>query len=237
MARRSRLMHRLVVGLFCVGMPWLLGAQGGGAGEKEEEPSSFRPETPPAGSGGGGGVCESFPVRICPNKPTTQCTCGYICLDKDCLPAPPNCETDADCPSGACEGGKCRCDAFAEAKDCNPEVSDGHSYACSSGFCTQMPDQCVGEGTKCGEDGVCRRSQCYERCASDLVCPVGLVCKQNGLCGPRFEADDGAPRYTCATRGGTEGNGGAGAWMFALVAAMVGVRARGRWSAGGSRAA
>lgn len=224
MAQRGRLSHRLILGLFCIGA--LLGAYEDGAGRDPEEPTSLRPETPPAGgAGGSGNVCEGE-FRRCTNNPTRLCDCGYICPDEDCLPAPPFCERDDDCPSGFCQGGKCKCSQIPGIDECNPRVPDGHTYACSgAGFCVQLPDQCQGSGTPCGDDGVCGQGQCYERCSSDLDCPASLVCKQDRFCGPTLVPDGLPPPYSCAARGG---EGRRGAWLFVIAAIAAALRARSR---------
>lgn len=222
MAAQSRLSPRLIVGLFCAGV--LMGARGDGAGGTNE-PAALRPETPAGGAGGSGPICEGE-FRRCKNNPTRLCDCGYICPDEDCLPAPPNCEKDEDCPSGACAGGKCKCQTGPGIDQCNPQVPDKHTYVCSAeSFCVQLPDQCNEEGAGCGEDGVCRRSQCYERCSSDLDCPLSLVCKEDRFCGPVLVPDGMPAAYACAARGG---QGEDAAWLFVLVAIAAGLRARSR---------
>ncbi|MDI3287479.1 hypothetical protein [Polyangium sp. 15x6] len=226
MAERGRLSHRLILGVFCVGA--LLGAyrDGDGAGGAPEH-ASLRPETPPGGgAGGNGNVCEGEILR-CKNNPTRLCDCGYICPDDACLPAPPNCEEHTDCPSGVCEGGKCRCIEAPGVDQCNPKVSDKHTYTCNSaGFCMQLPDQCNVEGAPCGDDGICRRSQCHERCSSDRDCPASLVCKKDRFCGAALVPDGPPLMYSCAAGGG-KGDGG-DAWLFVIVGIAATIRARSR---------
>ncbi|MDI1434285.1 hypothetical protein [Polyangium sorediatum] len=216
----------MILGLFC--LVTLLGAYGDGAGGLDEPWVSLRPETPPAGgAGGSGGICGEMPR--CPNKPTQFCLCGYICPDKECLPVPPYCEKDKDCPSGVCLGGKCKCSQVPGVDECNPPQRDEHSYTCSGeGYCVQLPDQCEGEGTECGDEGegVCRRSQCYERCTSDRDCPASLVCKTDRFCGAVMIADGPPPAYSCKARGGEAE--GRGAWLFVLVGIAAAIRARSR---------
>ena len=225
MAEPRRFSHRVLLGLFC--LVTLLGAYGDGVGGVDEPRASLRPETPPAGgAGGSGGICEGE-IRRCTNNPTQLCDCGYICPDKECLPAPPHCEKNTDCPSGACQGGKCKCSQVPGVDECNPRLSDGHSYVCSGeGFCVQLPDQCQGEGTACGVEGVCRRSQCYERCTTDRDCPASLVCKNDRFCGGALVVDGPPPAYSCRARGGEAE--GRGAWLFVLVGIAAAIRARSR---------
>lgn len=223
MAERGRFSQRVIIGLVCLGA--LLGAYGDGAGGVEER-ASLRPETPPAGgAGGSGNVCEAE-LRKCPNSPAL-CPCGYVCPDAECLPAPPHCEFDTDCPSGACQGGKCRCSEGGGFDPCTPRVPDKHTYTCGvEGFCLQLPDQCDTEGAPCGDDGICRRSQCYERCSSDVDCAVSLVCKRDRFCGPALVPDGPPQMYSCAAGGG-EGEG-RGAWLFVIVGIAAAIRGRSR---------
>ena len=127
-----------------------------------------------------------------------ECPNGGICVNGDCVFAPP-CVIDADCPAtDRCNNGRCVVvggTACVDSSTCN-------GLLCQRGVCVVCPnDAACGAGFVCGPDGrcvaggppipcsnsstcnglVCQQGQCVT-CSAAVACEAGLVCGTDGRC-------------------------------------------------------
>jgi hypothetical protein len=124
---------------------------------KEDCPPSFPGcgnNGPPRGHVDWGGACSN----------SSECKQGLLCLDDTCELAP-SCQTDADCPAGACSGGKC--DIGSSSKPGSPyaknwfglHVAQDVMFVGGSDVCTQSAQ--ANENFACYYGGRGERTAAY----------------------------------------------------------------------------
>lgn len=137
------------------------------------------------------GTSCDLPSGYCITKPKTcakssQCSSGYVCLDKTCKPGRTPCEADAACGAAAyCSNGAC--------KDSDLCTGDTSCAAAGAGFVCDARGTCVPgppgpkactEGAGCDEgfcvDGSC--GACVGDCGGGKTCQLAVHCGAGRAC-------------------------------------------------------
>ncbi|EYF01169.1 hypothetical protein [Chondromyces apiculatus] len=170
-----------------------------------------------AGAGDGDTAC-----GVCDRQlgcVTPSCGCGAICIVPpcvrddsgvcttcpafQCIPSPPYCKRDLDCPLGECAAGACTC---VEDADCGAD----QRFQCNGGICAAR--KCTSSADCCDESGAC------------------LACSADGSCSsPILSAPD--PSFSCAfsaTEGNTAGLVALVATLLSAASLVTSRRARRR---------
>jgi Cys-rich repeat protein len=115
-----------------------------------------------------------------------DCDAGDICVDNECVPAPPECVADGDCAAGeVCDAGEC-----VPGGGCQVDGDCASNEVCDAGEC--VVGDCTGDGD-CDDADDCTSDNCVSNSCVHTAEPVGTVCGTDGQC----TSDGGCTEGSC----------------------------------------